>query len=104
MRWSFSTCALLGAFVLSTSVSASPDFSIDTKALSTWFTPPLRPDMEAAGSDDLFPMSDCWGFQLEEATIDEMQKAMDDGKLTSVQLVLCYMMRAHQTQQYIKSV
>ncbi|KAH8179261.1 amidase domain-containing protein [Sarocladium implicatum] len=60
--------------------------------------------MQAAGTEELFSMPDCWGFKLEEATIDEMQKAMEDGKLTSVQLVLCYMMRAHQTQQYINSI
>ncbi|KAK1625222.1 amidase signature domain-containing protein [Colletotrichum phormii] len=43
-------------------------------------------------------------FKLEEATIDQMQKAMTDGILTSQQLVMCYMQRTFQTQEYISSV
>lgn len=66
------------------------------------YTPPLLPLEANAGSDNLFPMDSCFGFKLHEATIDEMQEAMRKGKLTSVQLVTCYMTRAHQTQQYIK--
>lgn len=66
------------------------------------YTPNLIPMQENAGSADLFPMGDCFGFKLEEATIDDMQKAMQSGKLTSVQLVTCYMTRTFQTQQYIK--
>jgi len=65
-------------------------------------TPPLIPLQENAGSADLFPVEDCFGFKLEEATIDEMQKAMQSGNLTSVNLVTCYMRRVFQTQQYIK--
>jgi len=41
---------------------------------------------------------------LEEATIDQMQAAMSRGKLTSQQLVMCYMQRIYQTDQYIKYV
>ncbi|KAK2590462.1 hypothetical protein QQS21_011863, partial [Conoideocrella luteorostrata] len=47
-------------------------------------TPNLIPSQENAGSDKLFPMADCNGFRLEEATIDQMQKAMENGNLTSV--------------------
>ncbi|PHH82182.1 hypothetical protein CDD82_6740 [Ophiocordyceps australis] len=66
-------------------------------------TPPsLIPLMEKAGSPDLFPMGDCFGFKLEEATIAQMQEAMESGRLTSVQLVSCYMTRTFQTQPYIK--
>jgi amidase len=65
-------------------------------------TPNLIPLQENAGTDKLFPMGDCFGFQLEEATIDEMREAMERGSLTSVQLVTCYMTRTFQTQQYIK--
>jgi amidase len=65
-------------------------------------TPNLIPSQEDAGTDKLFPMGNCFGFKLEEATIDEMQKAMQAGNLTSVQLVTCYMTRTFQTQQYIK--
>ncbi|EFY85954.1 hypothetical protein J3459_008374 [Metarhizium acridum] len=68
------------------------------------FTPDLIPLQENAGTDKLFPMGDCFGFKLEEATIDDMQKAMENGMLTSVKLVTCYMTRTFQTQQYINSV
>ncbi|GJN84311.1 amidase family protein [Purpureocillium lilacinum] len=67
-------------------------------------TPSLTPLEENAGSPDLFPMPLCKGFKLEEATIDEMRKAMEKGTLTSVDLVHCYMVRTFQTQQYINSV
>lgn len=66
------------------------------------YTPNLIPSQKNADSNKLFPMGDCHGFKLEEATIDQMQKAMESRKLTSVQLVDCYMTRTFQTQQYIK--
>lgn len=66
------------------------------------FTPNLIPKLENAGTDKLFPMKRCGGLKLEEATIDDMRKAMENGSLTSVQLVTCYMTRTFQTQQYIK--
>jgi len=47
-------------------------------------------------------MARCGSFKLEEATIDDMQKAMAKGTLTSVQLVQCYMLRNYQTDDYIK--
>jgi amidase len=65
-------------------------------------TPNLIPLQQNAGSDDLFPMADCFGFKLHEATIDQMQAAMAKGNLTSVQLVSCYLTRQFQTQQYLK--
>lgn len=49
-----------------------------------------------------FPMPKCNGFQLEEATIDQMQKALSTGKLTCVQIVFCYLQRIYQTDEYIK--
>ncbi|KAK5996538.1 Putative amidase [Cladobotryum mycophilum] len=67
-------------------------------------TPSLIPLQENAGSDNLFPMGDCFGFNLHEATIDQMQEAMKSGRLTSVQLVSCYMTRTFQTQQYLNSI
>ncbi|KAM5354536.1 hypothetical protein ACJ41O_001183 [Fusarium nematophilum] len=68
------------------------------------YTPNLLPLQENAGTENLFPMGDCNGFELEEATIDEMQRAMRSGKLTSVQLVTCYLVRTYQTKEYINSV
>lgn len=65
------------------------------------FTPSLIP---IAASNNLFPMAKCHSFKLQEASIDEIQKALGDGRLTSVQLVQCYMTRMYQTDQYIKCV
>ncbi|XP_044723847.1 amidase domain-containing protein [Hirsutella rhossiliensis] len=49
-------------------------------------------------------MGDCNGFQLEEATIGQMQEALHDGRVTSVQLVHCYLKRTFQTRPYLNSV
>ncbi|TKA73433.1 hypothetical protein B0A49_06852 [Cryomyces minteri] len=62
------------------------------------------PQTTPAGTSALFPMPKCRGVQLEEASIDSLQKAMDTGRLTSVQLCLCYLQRIYQTQDYIHSV
>lgn len=93
---------LLLVAALAASVVHAKDFEVDNEDLAGWLTPPLLPLMKDAGTTELFPMADCFGFKLEEATIDDMQKAMGKGKLTSVQLVLCYMLRAQQTHNYIK--
>ncbi|KAK8023574.1 amidase [Apiospora rasikravindrae] len=65
---------------------------------------PYFPLREYADSAQLFPMQQCGSFQLEEATIDQMQAAMENGTLTSVQLVTCYMIRNYQTQEYANSL
>lgn len=65
-------------------------------------TPPLFPLQEDADSSNLFPMTPCGTFHLEEATVDEMQEAMHNGTLTSVQLVNCYLLRTLQVDEYIK--
>ncbi|KAF2461849.1 amidase signature domain-containing protein [Lineolata rhizophorae] len=62
------------------------------------------PPMESANTPALFPMEDCNGVTLEEATIDQLQDAMSNGLLTSVQLGLCYLNRVYQTDEYINSV
>ena len=51
---------------------------------------------------DLFPMPDCNGFVLEEATIDQLQDAMGRGQLTSLQIALCYLQRIQQIDEYVK--
>lgn len=53
---------------------------------------------------DLFPMPKCNGVTLEEATIDQLQDAMDTGLLTTSQIVLCYMQRIYQTDLYLEYV
>lgn len=51
---------------------------------------------------DLFPMPKCNGVTLEEATIDQLQEAMNTGLLTASQIVLCYMQRIYQTDMYLE--
>ena len=53
---------------------------------------------------NLFPMPKCMGITLEEATIDQLQDAMNTGLLTTLQIVLCYMQRIYQTDMYLEYV
>jgi amidase len=55
-----------------------------------------------AATSGQFPMPLCHGFKLEEATIDQLQKAMKDGVLTSAKIVRCYLERIHQTDAFLK--
>jgi amidase len=59
------------------------------------------PNMDAAPIA-LFPMPSCHGITLEEATIEQLQDAMSHGKLTSVQILNCYLARVSQTNSYCK--
>lgn len=52
--------------------------------------------------DNLFPMPDCDGLLLEEATVDYLQNAMNKGQLTSTKIALCYLQRIYQTNEYTK--
>lgn len=52
--------------------------------------------------DDLFPMPDCNGVVLEEATVDQLQAAMNRGQLTSAKIASCYLQRIYQTNEYTK--
>lgn len=51
---------------------------------------------------DLFTMPECNGIRLEEATIDQLQEAMNTGFLTTSQIVLCYVQRIYQTDMYLE--
>jgi amidase len=51
-----------------------------------------------------FPMKQCHGVTLEEATIDQLQDYMSTGRLTTVQIVLCYMERILQTDDYVEAI
>lgn len=53
---------------------------------------------------DLFPMPKCNGVTIEDATIDQIQDAMNAGLLTASQLVLCYMQRVYQTDKYLDAI
>ena len=50
---------------------------------------------------ELFPMSPCGGSVIEEATLDELQDALQNGSITSVQLLWCYLERIHQVEEYV---
>ena len=57
---------------------------------------------DAREPENLFPMPDCDGFILEEATVDLLQDAMKRGLLTSTKIALCYLQRMYQTDEYAK--
>ncbi|KAF4495639.1 hypothetical protein FAGAP_8192 [Fusarium agapanthi] len=92
----------LATGLIAQGVSATPMQSKNESLFA--IQPNMIPLEKNAGSPDLFPMPDCNGFKLEEATFTEMQDAMKAGKLTSVQLVTCYLMRTYQTKEYLNSV
>jgi len=52
----------------------------------------------------LFPMESCNGVTLEEATVDQLQDYMSNGKITASQLAMCYLQRQYQTESYVKLV
>lgn len=84
------------------SIANATEF-INTQELSTPFPyefPLLGNASENAATR--FPMAQCNGFTLEEATIDQLQDLMGSGRLASVQVVLCYLQRIYQTDPYIK--
>ncbi|KAI0744142.1 amidase signature domain-containing protein [Daedaleopsis nitida] len=55
-------------------------------------------------SSKIFPVPTCHGFVLEDATIDALQDAFRNGTLTTVDLVLCYLQRIQQTDEYLRAV
>ncbi|MCJ1249801.1 hypothetical protein MMC30_007027 [Trapelia coarctata] len=55
-------------------------------------------------SSNLFPMESCRGVTLEEATIDQLQDYMSNGKLTASQIAMCYLQRQYQTEEYVNAV
>lgn len=59
------------------------------------------PKLGVNGSD-LFPMRDCHGFTLEEASIDDIQAQLKAGRFTGSQLLQCYLERIYQVQPYTK--
>lgn len=73
----------------------------DSQVLHTPF-PYYFPNSSNAETMALFPMPDCHGVRLEEATIDQLQAAMIHGRLKSVQLVRCYRQRIAQTNEYLQ--
>lgn len=62
------------------------------------------PPINNVDTTELFPMPQCYGITLEEATIDQLQGYLSDGSLTSAQLLRCYVKRMRQVDEYINSV
>ncbi|OCL12004.1 glutamyl-tRNA amidotransferase subunit A [Glonium stellatum] len=62
------------------------------------------PPQESTNSPGLFPMPQCHGIALEEASIDQLQDAMGNGLLTSQDIVGCYIQRIRQVDKYINSI
>lgn len=69
--------------------------TVDERAIETYNAAQRR----SCGSTDSspFPMPLCRGIVIEDATIDDLQHHMASGKLTSQQLVECYIARIKQT-------
>jgi amidase len=59
---------------------------------------------DAANTSELFSMPTCGSVVLEEATIDQLAGYMSTGRLTSVQILECYMERFNQVDEFINSI
>lgn len=100
IQWSTGALAIILASVVPPVEALAASNVANIRAVLTPAS--LFPLQENVDSTKLFPMAPCGSFKLEEATIDDMQKAMAKGTLTSVQLTECYMTRNYQTDDYIK--
>jgi amidase len=97
--------ALVSGLALAGSAIAVPhNQDVDSLVASQILTDPYAYDFPRLGAPgaSLFPMRLCHGFKLEEASVDDLQKRMSNGSLTSVQLLDCYLDRIYQTQPYLK--
>ncbi|KGO41805.1 Amidase [Penicillium expansum] len=94
---------LVSGLALASSVIAQEtDYLVDSQIL----TDPYLYDFPRLGGDGAaqFPMRTCHGFQLEEATVDQIQTELANGTFTSVELLKCYMDRVYQTQPYLNAI
>ncbi|KAI5923337.1 amidase [Camillea tinctor] len=94
---------LFGSSAIALSARVDQPVGVDIEATDS---SSLFPNIHDADTVNFFPMAPCGdhNFRLEEATIDDMQAAMANGTLTSVELVTCYMIRTYQTNEYIHSL
>ncbi|KAJ2957915.1 hypothetical protein NQZ79_g6407 [Umbelopsis isabellina] len=49
-------------------------------------------------------MPDCYGFLLEEADIDAIQRTLQSGRLSSRQVVHCYVERVNKVNPYLRAI
>lgn len=96
----------LGLIGLASFVRALTQLNISTFPTSQILNTPYPyqfPVFDQDGEDTCpFPMEKCHGITLEEATIDELQELMNNGNLSSVKLVTCYLQRIQQTDSFIR--
>ena len=106
LAWSRPAAAFLSLGSIFESFQYAPSASIVKNASQTLSHPfPYDfPDQNAADNPGLFPMPRCHGVTIEEATIDQLQQYLSNGTLTSQQLVVCYMQRMWQVEEYVNSV
>lgn len=100
----FAAVRLARATVCKTHQERAGNASIDLAASQVLDIPFPYYFPDQNDSANLFPMESCNGITLEEATIDQLQEYMSNGKLTASQLTICYLQRQYQTDEYIKSV
>ncbi|KAL5346762.1 hypothetical protein ACLOAV_007903 [Pseudogymnoascus australis] len=116
-KWSTSLAAAGAIVAFAVPSIAGPALSSRTREQNTSQLPASDQTMESPfpyyfpqlGSGDAansgqFPMPLCHGFKLEEATIDQLQNAMDKGTLSSVKIVMCYLQRIYQTDAYLRAI
>ncbi|KIW48706.1 uncharacterized protein PV06_01273 [Exophiala oligosperma] len=69
-----------------------------------WENPNSTASARVSEQENPFSMAECYGVDLEEATIDQMQGWMGSGKLTSRQLVQCYLGHILQLNEYVNAI
>ncbi|KAJ6102863.1 hypothetical protein N7486_005290 [Penicillium sp. IBT 16267x] len=96
--------ALVSGLALAGSAVATQE--VDSLVASQILTDPYAYDFPRLGANgsSLFPMRHCHGFQLEEASVDDLQNGLSNGTFTSVQLLECYLNRISQTQPYLNAI
>ncbi|KAJ8514216.1 hypothetical protein ONZ45_g8213 [Pleurotus djamor] len=96
----------VSVYGLSSPVPANDSYYFPQPGSSIWTNPNATSTSDASSQsgEAPFPMPKCFGLSLEEATIDDMQKWMASGKLTSRKLTQCYIGRISQLNEYVNSV
>lgn len=94
---------LLWVFCSTVTAAASNDTALLTSQI---LLDPFPYDFPQQGqpTTNLFPMKICHGLKLEEATIDQLQQWLSSRKMTSQELLQCYIQRIDQIDGYTKYV
>ena len=97
-------CTLLCTLMLAWPTFGSDihDFSTSQLLNHSYLSLFPRENAAALSVGSLNTLDLCNGVVIEEATIDDLQLYLSDGRLTSVQLTTCYIQRVFQVERYIK--